>query len=185
MEIDVNLHKPPNGIELKTISAGSYSHNQQGPPIHNHQHHHNHHHHHHHNNNNSNNNNNSLDNNHQARLRSISPPPPAPGLAAGCCGILTRLLCSNNNRGKTGTSSGDYSSAAFYNGAANGVSTAAPQHPLYTNLLKKTQQHRRTPQEIYFESRGKSCKKLLKFNGNCNKVSSNNRNHTKLKSRKR
>lgn len=29
---------------------------------------------------------------------------------------------------------------------------------------------RRTPQEIYFESRGKCCKKLLQFNGYPNKV---------------
>lgn len=29
---------------------------------------------------------------------------------------------------------------------------------------------RRTPQEIYFESRGKCCKKLLRFNGYPNKV---------------
>ncbi|XP_055908576.1 uncharacterized protein LOC129943281 [Eupeodes corollae] len=33
----------------------------------------------------------------------------------------------------------------------------------------RTKQHR-TPQEVYFESRGKSCKKLLKFNGNSNKI---------------
>lgn len=30
--------------------------------------------------------------------------------------------------------------------------------------------HQTTPQEFYFESRGKSCKKLLKFNGSSNKV---------------
>lgn len=36
------------------------------------------------------------------------------------------------------------------------------------NLLVKN--HPRTPQEFYFESRGKSCKKLLKFNGSSNKV---------------
>lgn len=28
----------------------------------------------------------------------------------------------------------------------------------------------RTPQEVYFESRGKCCKKLLRFNGYPNKV---------------
>lgn len=37
------------------------------------------------------------------------------------------------------------------------------------NILIKN--HPRTPtQEFYFESRGKSCKKLLKFNGSSNKV---------------
>ncbi|XP_075169062.1 uncharacterized protein LOC142241202 [Haematobia irritans] len=161
MEIDVNLHKPPNAIELKTISAGSYSiTNGQS------------------NSGSNNNNNHSFNNNHQqqqARLpRSTSPPPPASGLTPGCCGILSRLLCSSNSRGKTATSSGDYNTPT-YNGytAASlyGSSGTTPQHhPLYMNLLKKGQQHRRTPQEIYFESRGKSCKKLLKFNGNSNKI---------------
>lgn len=37
------------------------------------------------------------------------------------------------------------------------------------NILIKNQ-HPTTPQEFYFESRGKSCKKLLKFNGSSNKV---------------
>lgn len=37
-------------------------------------------------------------------------------------------------------------------------------------LINSKNQLRRTPQEFYFESRGKSCKKLLKFNGSSNKV---------------
>uniref|UniRef100_A0A1I8PX55 Uncharacterized protein n=1 Tax=Stomoxys calcitrans TaxID=35570 RepID=A0A1I8PX55_STOCA len=175
MEIDVNLHKPPNAIELKTISAGSYSigngqsnsRSSTGS-----------------NNIGNNNNNHSFNNNHQQAasaglLRSPSTPPPtttsSAGLTPGCCGILSRLLCSSNSRGKTANSSGDYNTPT-YNGYTaplyGGGSGATPQHhhPLYMNLLKKGQQHRRTPQEIYFESRGKSCKKLLKFNGNSNKI---------------
>lgn len=188
MEIDVNLHKPPNALELKTISAGSYSHDHSHSLTNGRQ------------NNSNNNNSHSFNNNHHqagSLLRSITPPPPTTaggdgGLTPGCCGILARLLCSNSARGKTATSSGDYNTASPYNGTAlfyggsataNSTTTQQPHHPLYMNLLKKGQQHRRTPQEIYFESRGKSCKKLLKFNGNCNKVSvTNNESFSILKS---
>lgn len=41
------------------------------------------------------------------------------------------------------------------------------------NILVKSSNHLQTPQEFYFESRGKSCKKLLKFNGSSNKVYNN------------
>ncbi|XP_061399910.1 uncharacterized protein LOC133335616 [Musca vetustissima] len=175
MEIDVNLHKPPNAIELKTISAGSYSH---GGTSSNHG-------------SSNNNNSHSFNNNHRqlqqqeqhrqaGLLRSVSPtatpPPPGtsgPAVTPGCCGIFSSLLYSSgNNRGKTATSSADFNTIPFnatdsvYGG---GITTQQP-NPLYANLLKKGQQHRRTPQEIYFESRGKSCKKLLKFNGNSNKI---------------
>ncbi|TMW53254.1 hypothetical protein DOY81_001670, partial [Sarcophaga bullata] len=107
----------------------------------------------------------------------------------GCCGILSRLLCSSSHtRGKTATSSGDYNTynncgpivhhSSLANGSAcaggNAVATTSANYEhqqTYMNLWKKNQKtHRRTPQEIYFESRGKSCKKLLKFNGNSNKV---------------
>ncbi|KAI8122461.1 hypothetical protein CVS40_6630 [Lucilia cuprina] len=183
MEIDVNLRKPTtaNGLELKTISAGSYSNNNGHSNLHSHLH----------NNNNSINNHQQQQQQHRSSSRNsnsnnittssepLSSPP------FGCCGILSRLLCSSHTRAKTGTSSGDYntynncgtmSPATHANGnsgyasaAANAV-TATPHHnSSYMNLLKKNHTHRRTPQEIYFESRGKSCKKLLKFNGNSNK----------------
>ncbi|XP_046811719.1 ras guanine nucleotide exchange factor B isoform X1 [Lucilia cuprina] len=188
MEIDVNLRKPTtaNGLELKTISAGSYSNNNGHSNLHSHLH----------NNNNSINNHqqqqqqqqqqhrssssNSNSNNITTSSEPLSSPP------FGCCGILSRLLCSSHTRAKTGTSSGDYntynncgtmSPATHANGnsgyvtaAATNAVTATPHHnSSYMNLLKKNHTHRRTPQEIYFESRGKSCKKLLKFNGNSNK----------------
>lgn len=183
MEIDVNLRKPTtaNGLELKTISAGSYSNSNGHSNLHSHLY----------------NNNNSFND-----TIATPAPPPAPASATattttnsppfGCCGILSRLLCSSHTRGKTATSSGDYNTynncglmslatqtncnnAALTNTAGGSLTntSSAGQHsnPLYMNLWKKNHTHRRTPQEIYFESRGKSCKKLLKFNGNSNKVS--------------
>ncbi|XP_073847900.1 uncharacterized protein [Musca autumnalis] len=173
MEIDVNLHKPPNTIELKTISAGSYSHSHSNGQSHGGTG----------NGSSNNNNSHSFNNNHHQqqqarRLRSISPPPPprttsGSAVTPGCCGILSRLLCSSS---KTATSSADYNTIPFngtetlYGSGGGGGATTQQPYPLYANLLKKGQQHRRTPQEIYFESRGKSCKKLLKFNGNSNKI---------------
>ncbi|KAM7343868.1 uncharacterized protein ACRADG_010774 isoform 1-T2 [Cochliomyia hominivorax] len=184
MEIDVNLRKPTtaNGLELKTISAGSYSNNNGHSNLHSHLY----------NNNNSNiNNNQQLERSHNNSTRTSSNSPPF-----GCCGILSRLLCSSHTRGKTATSSGDYNTynncgtmsfTTQTNGSSNGHTTSVPSaagtalstttthlatqpNPLYMNLWKKNPAHRRTPQEIYFESRGKSCKKLLKFNGNSNKI---------------
>ncbi|XP_065368740.1 sericin-2 [Calliphora vicina] len=176
MEIDVNLRKPTtaNGLELKTISAGSYSNNNgHNSNLHSHLH----------------NNNNSINNHHQQHERTTSSDSSCTQAASnsppfGCCGILSRLLCSSHTRGKTATSSGDYNtynncgimSLATQPSGNNGHATAAsatlvpPHNSSYMNLLKKNHTHRRTPQEIYFESRGKSCKKLLKFNGNSNKI---------------
>ncbi|XP_058975264.1 uncharacterized protein LOC101892238 [Musca domestica] len=175
MEIDVNLHKPPNTIELKTISAGSYSYGQgHGGTSRNNGS----------NNNNSHSFNNNNGQNHQQAglLRSVPQTPPLtsdPAVTPGCCGILSRLLCSSSsNCGKTATSSADFNTIPFNGtealyggiGSSGGGATTQQPYPLYANLLKKGQQHRRTPQEIYFESRGKSCKKLLKFNGSSNKI---------------
>lgn len=178
MEIDVNLRKPTtaNGLELKTISAGSYSHNNGHSNLHSHLY----------NNNNSSINNNQQQQQHERNSNNIISNDTRPPF--GCCGILSRLLCSSSHtRGKTATSSGDYNTynncatmsfTSQPNGtnnhipaAASSLSTHHNTPPSYMNLLKKNHTHRRTPQEIYFESRGKSCKKLLKFNGNSNKVS--------------
>lgn len=189
MEIDVNLRKPTtaNGLELKTISAGSYSNNNGHSNLHSHLHNNNNNsinnHHQHERTTNNNNNNNTATSSESSCTQPASNSPPF-----GCCGILSRLLCSSHTRGKTATSSGDYNtynncgimSLATQPNGNNGHATAAsvasttlaaPHNSSYMNLLKKNHTHRRTPQEIYFESRGKSCKKLLKFNGNSNKVS--------------
>jgi len=82
----------------------------------------------------------------------------------GCCGILSRLFCVSRHK------------------ATQSVAGTECSHsePLFMQQRKTlttqpaAQRRRRTPQEIYFESRGKSCKKLLKFNGNSNKVSATN-----------
>lgn len=78
----------------------------------------------------------------------------------GCCGILSRLFCVSRHK------------------ATQSVAGTECSHsePLFMQQRKTlttqpaAQRRRRTPQEIYFESRGKSCKKLLKFNGNSNKI---------------
>ncbi|EDW00624.1 uncharacterized protein LOC6561344 [Drosophila grimshawi] len=77
----------------------------------------------------------------------------------GCCGILSRLFCVSRHK------------------ATQSVAGTECSHSEPLFMQRKTlttqpaaQRRRRTPQEIYFESRGKSCKKLLKFNGNSNKI---------------
>lgn len=74
--------------------------------------------------------------------------PSSPVAKSGCCSCISMMMMSRNN-----------------DKVAAGVGTGM----IFNNVRKS---NHRTPQEIYFESRGKSCKKLLKFNGNSNKVSS-------------
>lgn len=87
------------------------------------------------------------------------------------CGIFNRLLCTaRRNTQKPVTdiclSSGNTSNSNGYlSTSLNAVHTHPAQRVPFI-------QHRRTPQEVYYESRGQSCRKLLKFNGNSNKVSS-------------
>lgn len=154
MEMDVNLRKA-GGIELMTISAGSYS------------------------------NNNKFYNNNTApsfALRPVAPGTPPPR-RIGCCGILSRLLCSGAaGTAKTASSSSDYNnlnSLRPNGGNHHALHVNVPATPSAGAIVSavcnsghtRRPQLRRTPQEIYFESRGKSCKKLLKFNGYSNKVS--------------
>eukprot|EP00099_Drosophila_melanogaster_P020430 NP_611899.1 uncharacterized protein Dmel_CG30419 [Drosophila melanogaster] len=87
---------------------------------------------------------------------------PAAGSEAppsGCCGILGRLLCVSRHKATQSVAGSDPFSQLQLQ--RKGVATPA---------AVSGQRRRRTPQEIYFESRGKSCKKLLKFNGNSNKI---------------
>ncbi|XP_036669438.3 uncharacterized protein [Drosophila suzukii] len=88
----------------------------------------------------------------------LGPPPPS-----GCCGILSRLLCVSRHKATQSVAGSDHISQLQLQrkGAASSATTTA---------AISGQRRRRTPQEIYFESRGKSCKKLLKFNGNSNKI---------------
>ncbi|XP_017070504.2 uncharacterized protein LOC108107468 [Drosophila eugracilis] len=82
---------------------------------------------------------------------------------SGCCGILSRLLCVSRHKATQSVAGSDpFSQLQLQRKGvtAGGATTAATSG----------QRRRRTPQEIYFESRGKSCKKLLKFNGNSNKI---------------
>lgn len=153
MEMDVNLRKA-SAVELMTISAGSYSINNKF------------------------NNNNNTSSFAVRSLASGSPPPHR----IGCCGILGQLIRAGGaSTAKTGSSS-----AVFHNfnsllivgnqQTLNTTATATPSAAAVVSLVCKPSitrhpQSRRTPQEIYFESRGKSCKKLLKFNGYSNKVS--------------
>ncbi|XP_017867876.1 PREDICTED: uncharacterized protein LOC108616875 [Drosophila arizonae] len=81
-------------------------------------------------------------------------------VASGCCGILSRLFCVSRHKA-TQSVAGTESSQGDPPFMQRKTLTAQPA----------AQRRRRTPQEIYFESRGKSCKKLLKFNGHSNKVS--------------
>ncbi|XP_034478101.1 uncharacterized protein LOC117784464 [Drosophila innubila] len=79
--------------------------------------------------------------------------------ASGCCGILSRLFCVSRHKATQSVA----------------VTECSHSEPLFMQRKTLTtepaaQRRRRTPQEIYFESRGKSCKKLLKFNGNSNKI---------------
>ncbi|KAH8347794.1 hypothetical protein KR084_001076 [Drosophila pseudotakahashii] len=84
-------------------------------------------------------------------------PPPS-----GCCGILSRLLCVSRHKATQSVAGSDpFSQLQLQRKGAGGGDSAA---------AISGQRRRRTPQEIYFESRGKSCKKLLKFNGNSNKI---------------
>jgi len=94
---------------------------------------------------------------------------PAAGSEAppsGCCGILGRLLCVSRHKATQSVAGSDPFSQLQLQ--RKGVATPA---------AVSGQRRRRTPQEIYFESRGKSCKKLLKFNGNSNKVSGEGQGH--------
>ncbi|XP_036231006.2 uncharacterized protein [Bactrocera oleae] len=154
MEMDVNLRKA-SAIELMTISAGSYS------------------------------NNNKFNNNNTAPSFALRPvavgtPPPH---RIGCCGILGRLLCSGSaGTAKTASSSSDYNNlnSLLPSNAGNhqALHVNVPVTPSAAAVVSavcnaghtRRPQSRRTPQEIYFESRGKSCKKLLKFNGYSNKI---------------
>ncbi|KAH8234351.1 hypothetical protein KR038_008089 [Drosophila bunnanda] len=85
----------------------------------------------------------------------------------GCCGILSRLFCVSRHKATQSVAGSDLPLAQLQlqqqqqhqrKGATSGCAAVSGQR------------RRRTPQEIYFESRGKSCKKLLKFNGNSNKI---------------
>ncbi|KAH8401059.1 hypothetical protein KR009_002765 [Drosophila setifemur] len=86
-------------------------------------------------------------------------PPPS-----GCCGILSRLFCVSRHKGTQSVASSECNNS-------DPVSQLQQQRKGATATAALSgQRRRRTPQEIYFESRGKSCKKLLKFNGNSNKI---------------
>ncbi|XP_067628845.1 uncharacterized protein [Eurosta solidaginis] len=154
MEVDVNLRKT-SGVELMTISSGSYS------------------------------NKNKLNNNNSTPSFTLSPLPPGspPAHHISCCGILGRLLCTGaGSTAKTGSSSSDYNNfnsllpitgnhqTLRTNNSAATPSAASVVSAVCKSGLTRRPQSRRTPQEIYFESRGKSCKKLLKFNGYSNKI---------------
>ncbi|XP_064538064.1 uncharacterized protein LOC135428165 [Drosophila montana] len=80
-------------------------------------------------------------------------------VASGCCGILSRLFCVSRHKATQSVAGTEcsHSESLFMQRKALTTQPAV-------------QRRRRTPQEIYFESRGKSCKKLLKFNGNSNKI---------------
>lgn len=89
------------------------------------------------------------------------------------CGIFNRLLCTT--RRTIPKTSPHFASSNLAIGA---TSTNSIGH--FSSLADQTQlgprlpiipHNRRNPQEVYYESRGQSCKKLLKFNGNSNKVS--------------
>ncbi|XP_030246365.1 uncharacterized protein LOC108654254 [Drosophila navojoa] len=84
--------------------------------------------------------------------------------ASGCCSILSRLFCVSRHK-------------ATQSVAGTECSQGEPLFMQRKTLTAQpaAQRRRRTPQEIYFESRGKSCKKLLKFNGHSNKVSATKR----------
>ncbi|XP_033254758.1 uncharacterized protein LOC117194208 [Drosophila miranda] len=89
----------------------------------------------------------------EAAAASYSAPP------SGCCGSLSRLFCVNRHKATHSVAGIEcHSSDPFSSQLQCKAATASGQR------------RRRTPQEIYFESRGKSCKKLLKFNGNSNKI---------------
>ncbi|XP_022232704.1 uncharacterized protein LOC111081079 [Drosophila obscura] len=78
---------------------------------------------------------------------------------SGCCGILSRLFCVSRHKATQLVAGSEcHSNDPFSSQLQCKAATASGQR------------RRRTPQEIYFESRGKSCKKLLKFNGNSNKI---------------
>ncbi|KAH8384785.1 hypothetical protein KR093_008302 [Drosophila rubida] len=79
--------------------------------------------------------------------------------AYGCCGILSRLFCVSRHKATRSVAGSECSQS----------DTLFMQRKTLTTQ-STAQRRRRTPQEIYFESRGKSCKKLLKFNGNSNKI---------------
>ncbi|XP_044249140.1 uncharacterized protein [Drosophila takahashii] len=84
---------------------------------------------------------------------------------SGCCGILSRLLCVSRHKATQSVAGSDpFSQLQLQRKGAGGGGGSA------TAAATSGQRRRRTPQEIYFESRGKSCKKLLKFNGNSNKI---------------
>ncbi|EDW60633.1 uncharacterized protein [Drosophila virilis] len=84
---------------------------------------------------------------------------PTSPVASGCCGILSRLFCVSRHKATQSVAGTEcsHSESLFMQRKALTTQPAV-------------QRRRRTPQEIYFESRGKSCKKLLKFNGNSNKI---------------
>uniref|UniRef100_A0A6P4ENA7 Uncharacterized protein LOC108041372 n=1 Tax=Drosophila rhopaloa TaxID=1041015 RepID=A0A6P4ENA7_DRORH len=109
----------------------------------------------------SNNNDNSTG---ATRTLAGSEPTSGPSPPSGCCGILGRLLCVSRHKATQSVAGSDpFSQLQLQRkGAAAGAAA--------TTAATSGQRGRRTPQEIYFESRGKSCKKLLKFNGNSNKI---------------
>ncbi|KAH8275302.1 hypothetical protein KR026_004884 [Drosophila bipectinata] len=82
---------------------------------------------------------------------------------SGCCGILSRLFCVSRHKATQSVAGSEYNSSDPF-------SQLQLQRKSGTTTACSGQRRRRTPQEIYFESRGKSCKKLLKFNGNSNKI---------------
>ncbi|XP_068145898.1 uncharacterized protein [Drosophila tropicalis] len=93
---------------------------------------------------------------------------------SGCCGILSRLFCVSRHKATQSVAGSEQCSnlqeplTLMQRKAATTTTTITNS---IVNRLPATQKRsRRTPQEIYFESRGKSCKKLLKFNGNSNKI---------------
>lgn len=85
------------------------------------------------------------------------------------CGIFNRLLCTTRrNIPKTSSNLG-LSSVNGLNGCTT-TTTVSSSSTQSGQRVSTVQQSRRTPQQIYYESRGQSCRKLLKFNGNSNKV---------------
>ncbi|XP_030375658.1 uncharacterized protein LOC115624947 [Scaptodrosophila lebanonensis] len=149
MEMDVNRQAQRNGADLMTISGRCYANNNattttpSGADL-------------------------SVA---TAVTSSTSSAPPN-----GCCGILSRLFCITLRRCShkpTHVAGSEFNNTLIEQPPTYAVcletNSKLQQQQQRTTPLSQ-QRRRRTPQEIYFESRGKSCKKLLKFNGNSNKI---------------
>ncbi|KAH8405205.1 hypothetical protein KR222_010346 [Zaprionus bogoriensis] len=88
----------------------------------------------------------------------------------GCCGILSRLFCASRHKA-TQSVAGSECHTSHTHSHSHSEPLFMQRKTLATPpVAAQLRRSRRTPQEIYFESRGKSCKKLLKFNGNSNKI---------------